>query len=219
MKPGPCKYDFSFNEDPETWLGLQVVIEVSSMAFLTGLAKEAKLSVTAASLVAVAEVESRHNTWALIETWNVNPFSGPIDTYFPHANQILASTNQFVVNGSCPKENPPYPCPNQHLPTLSRNKKLGTGHPGSEISFEFPNTKPAFNSSQEYYAVYFHALVNISAPFDPKTMKSTIPSEFDAGKGIIIAIIADQPGAPTNESCLTEPLILLQQPGGITQTV
>jgi hypothetical protein len=195
------------------------LIEASSLAFLTGLAKEARLPSTAAALVAVAEVESRHNTWALIEVWNTNPFSGPIDTLYPYADQILASTNQFMVNGSCPKENPPYPYPNQHLPTLDWNRKHATGHTGSEVTLVFPDRKPTFKSNEEYFVVYFHALANITVPFNPRNATSRVPTAFDAGKGIIIAVIADRPGAPTKESCVTEPLILLQQPGSITQLV
>lgn len=189
------------------------------MTFLTGLAEQAKLPSTAAALVAVAAVESRHNAWALIDAWNTNPFSGPIDTAYPYANQILASTNQFVVKGSCPKENPPYPYPNQHLPTLEWARKKETGHTGTEITFAFPDGEPMFKSDGEYFAVYFHGLANITLPYDPRKGTSRVPAEFDAGKGIIIAVIADRSGAPTKESCLTAPLILLQQPGSITQSV
>ncbi|KAF2162454.1 hypothetical protein M409DRAFT_69063 [Zasmidium cellare ATCC 36951] len=217
-KPGPCSYDFGVTA-PGSWLALQVLIEVSLMAFLTGLAQEAKLPSTGAALVAVAEVESRHNTWALIEAWNLNPFSGPIDTAYPYADQILASTNAFVVNGSCPKENPPYPYPNQHLPALDWNRKNETGHTGTDITFTFTEQKALFDDDGEYFAVFFHALANISVPFDPKKRTSRVPADFDAGKGIVIAVIADQWGAPTKESCVTAPLILLQQPGSITQLV
>lgn len=123
------------------------------------------------------------------------------------------------MHGSCPRENPPYPYPDQHLPTLEWNRKNETSHPGSEITFEFPDDKPAFKNDVEYFAVYFHALANIAVPFDPKTKTSRVPAKFDAGKGIIIAIIADRYGAPTKESCLTAPLILLQQPGSLTQSL
>lgn len=62
VKPGACKYIFGF-DNAETYLALQVLLEVSSMAFLTGLVQQAKLNATKGALVAIAEVESRHNTW------------------------------------------------------------------------------------------------------------------------------------------------------------
>jgi hypothetical protein len=79
------------------------------MAFLTGLAQQAQLNATKGALTAIGETESRHNTWALMDIWDVSPFAGSFDTSFPYANQILYSTNQFIVPGSCPQENPPYP--------------------------------------------------------------------------------------------------------------
>lgn len=41
IKPGPCVYDFGFGKDVGSYLALQTVIEVSSMAFLTGLILQA----------------------------------------------------------------------------------------------------------------------------------------------------------------------------------
>ncbi|KAK3646853.1 hypothetical protein LTR56_008341 [Elasticomyces elasticus] len=199
-KPGPCKYDFGFT-DPESWLALQVLIEVSSLAFLPGLAEEAIYPSSAAAIAAIAEVESRHNAWALIDIWNVSPFSGPIDTSYPYPEQILALTSR-----SGP-------------PTLDFDKKAAIGHPGSKVTFKFPDKQPSFESSKEYFTVYFHALANITVPFDPKTRTSTIPAEFNAQRGIIIAVITNEPGAPTKESCVSAPLILLQQPALLTQLV
>jgi hypothetical protein len=67
VKPGPCKYDYGVNRAPETYLALQVLLEISSMAFLTGLVQEARLNSTKGALVAIAETESRHNSWALTD--------------------------------------------------------------------------------------------------------------------------------------------------------
>ncbi|KAI9744759.1 MAG: hypothetical protein M1818_001684 [Claussenomyces sp. TS43310] len=222
LKPGPCVYKFPFTS-PKAFLALQVLIEVSSMAFLTGMVQESRTGSTSGALVAVAEVETRHNTWALIDIWKTDPFSGPADTVFPYANQILDMTNIFIVPGSCPAENPIYPNPTQHLPMMSFNASLPgfTGQPGSPIQFTYNNStggkvQPQFACGKDYYAVYFHGVDNISVPFDTKTATSTIPAAFE-GKGVIIAVIADEEGAPTLESVVAGPLVLLEQPGVLTK--
>ena len=70
---------------------------------------------------------------------------------------------------------------------------------------------PDYEAGQSYYAVFFHGLNNISMPFDTKTNSSNIPSSFDT-QGIILVVIADEPGVPTLESVVAGPLFLLQQP-------
>ncbi|MCJ1353256.1 MAG: hypothetical protein MMC33_003241 [Icmadophila ericetorum] len=217
LKPGTCNYTYPYT-DAEGFLAIQVLIEVASQAFLTGLTMEAKLNASKGALVAVAEVETRHNTWALIDVWNANPFTGPADTVFPYANQILDTTKQFIVPGSCPTENPVYPNPDQSLPGLSFNANTTTGRPGANLTFTFPDGAPAYMEGQEYYAVYFHGIFNISVPFDTTTNVSTIPAEFDK-KGIIIAVITDEPGAPTLDSVVAGPAILLEQPKTLTLEV
>ena len=135
VKPGPCRYDYGVNHDPETYLALQVLLEIPSMAFLTGLVQEADLNATKGVLVAIAETESRHNSWALSDIWNVDPLAGPSDTIYPYASHILESTNRFIVPGSCPSQNPIYPNPNPGLPPLDfqRNDSTSAGTPGSSI--------------------------------------------------------------------------------------
>lgn len=59
LKPGPCNYDFMWNNAAE-FLALQNIIEVSSMAFAAALAQQAKAKSTIGTLVAVGETESRH---------------------------------------------------------------------------------------------------------------------------------------------------------------
>ena len=59
IKPGPCKYDYGFTSALE-FLALQNIIEVSSMAFVTGLAQQAKALSTIGALVAISETETRH---------------------------------------------------------------------------------------------------------------------------------------------------------------
>ncbi|RHZ51801.1 uncharacterized protein CDV56_105507 [Aspergillus thermomutatus] len=219
LKPGPCKYEFGFNKStPEIFLALQVYIEVSSMAFLTGLSRQANLNVSKSALMAVGQVETRHNVWSLIDVYNTSPFSGPADTVYPYANQILDTTNNFVVPGSCPKANPVYPNPRQGLPLLAFSKNGTTARLGSKIHFLFedPDNQPQFEDETEYYAVFYHGINTVSVPFDRKTNSSTIPARFDPESSIIMVNIADRRDAPTEESVVAGPLIILEQPGSLT---
>ncbi|RLL97950.1 hypothetical protein CFD26_106273 [Aspergillus turcosus] len=219
LKPGPCKYAFGFNKTtPETFLALQVYIEVSSMAFLTGLSRQANLNISKSALMSIGQVETRHNVWSLIEVFNTSPFSGPADTVYPYANQILDTTNAFVVPGSCPKANPVYPNPRQNLPLLAFSKNGTTARPGSKIHFVFsdPDNQPRFEDATEYYVVFYHGLNTVSVSFDWKTNSSTIPAQFDPQSSIIMVNIADRRDAPTEESVIAGPLIILEQPGSLT---
>ena len=74
---------------------------------------------------------------------------------------------------------------------------------------------PDYADGQDYYAVFFHGVNNITVPFDTKTDSSTIPASFDS-KGIILAVIADTPSAPTLDSVVAGPLLLLQEPANAT---
>lgn len=213
IKPGPCDYLYGLS-DAKSFVATLTLLEISSMAFLTGLIQQATLSETKGALVAVAETESRHETWALMDVWKTNPFAGPTDTSFPYANQILDSTNNFIIPGSCPEENPEYPSPRQHLSQIGYNAKTdSTLTPGTDIELVFHTTPPVWEDDQEYYAVFYHGLNNYSMPFDTKTNTSTIP-DFELNKGLIIIIIADTPGAPTLDSVVAGPVLLLQQPTG-----
>jgi hypothetical protein len=220
VTPGPCKYGFSTTQlEPLVWLSLQTYLETASMAYLTGLVLDASLSVSKSALLAIGTVESRHNTWSLIDVWNTGPFSGPSDTTYPYANQILDATNAFIIPDSCPSENPVYPSPRQNLPQMGFVNKTGTtGHPGSKISFRYTdkNNQPHWNASENYYAVFFHGLNNISVPYDPKINSVAIPRAFDSDAGLIIVSIANTPHAPTEDSVVAGPLILLEQPALLT---
>ncbi|KAH0429006.1 hypothetical protein CcaCcLH18_08759 [Colletotrichum camelliae] len=221
VKPGACKYEYPF-EDATSYLALTTFLEVASMAFLTGLVQEPKSEAARGAMVAIATVESRHETWSLADVWGANPFSGPSDTVFPYANQILDMTNVFVVPGSCPSENPQYPNPNQHLPPLSAASGTKSISPGAEVSFNFtsPTDQPKFNDTKSYYAVFFHAVGNVSIPIDVSSWQTgdsvnvTIPADFEE-KGVIITVLADEPGAPALETVVAGPSILLQQPTAI----
>jgi hypothetical protein len=213
IAPGACKYQYPYYS-PASYLVLQTVIEFASMAFLSGLVPQAKLDISKSALVAISQTETRHLTWGLIDNWNIDPFSGPSDTIYPYANQVLDVTNQFVIPGSCPTANPPYPYPSQHRPQLSHTSPNLL--PGSNITFTYNNASnvPSFDANKQYYAVFFHGLLTISNPFDPATNSSTIPSQFEE-KGIIMAVIADVEGAPTQQSVLAGPNFILLQPAGL----
>ena len=211
ITPGACEYQFPFT-DATTYLELGTLLEVSSMAFLTGLVLQAKLDKSKATLVAIAETESRHNTWSLMDIWHANPFAGPSDTIFPYANEILETTNLFIVPGSCPSENPPYPSPSQKLPYMQNAGNATLEQPGSTLSVNFPykDNQPKFVDGKDYYMVAFHGVANASTPFDVKTGSAVIPKDIEPHKGIIIFVIADCPGAPILDSVVAGPLILSQ---------
>ncbi|KAK9768608.1 hypothetical protein K7432_000595 [Basidiobolus ranarum] len=219
VKPGACKYNYGFTS-AASFLALSTIIEISSMAFLTGLILQAQTNTTKAVLVAIAETESRHETWGLIDIWKADPFGGPSDTVFPYANQVLDVTNEFIVPGSCPKENPTYPEPSQHLPQLSYVSNSTLLAPELPITFSYrnPSLVPNFQEGKDYYAVFFHGLLNISMPFDTKTNSSMIPKDFE-NKGVILAVISDVSGAPTEASVLAGPLIILLQPAELAKLI
>ncbi|KIX93991.1 uncharacterized protein Z520_10328 [Fonsecaea multimorphosa CBS 102226] len=212
VKPGPCQYEYPY-DDPASYIALQTVIEISSMAFLTGLELQAKLTLSKAALVAIAATESRHNTWSLIDNWRSTPFAGPADTVYPYANQILDFTNEWIVNGSCPAENPVYPTPRQNLPQMTPGSGSTGVTPGSTLVFNFtqPDNQPHFTPGKDYYAVFFHGVYNISVPFNTTTNSAVIPPQIEP-LGIIVAVIADEEGAPTKENVLAGTMILPESP-------
>ncbi|KAJ5083403.1 hypothetical protein N7456_012830 [Penicillium angulare] len=212
LKPGPCTYSYGFNKTtPLNFLALQVYLEASSQAFLTGLQLQAKTNASRAALMAIGQTETRHNVWGLIDNWNTDPFSGPADTTYPYANQILELTRSFIT--SYPAENPVYPSPRQALPQMVIWGNGTTATPGSVIQpfFYQPANLPTFESGKDYYAVFYHGVQSISVPYDHVKGKVTIPSVFDQD-GVIIMNIADQEGAPTEDSVIAGPVIILEQP-------
>jgi hypothetical protein len=149
----------------------------------------------------------------LIDVWNVPLFAGPVDAVFPYANQILSTTNAFIVPGSCPAQNPTYPELGQDLVFLGAAKGTKSIAPGANITptFTDPYGILEFKSGKEYYAVFFHATSNITTPFDVKTNSTRIPPRFEE-LGVIVAVVATKPGAPTRESVIGGPGIVLEQP-------
>ena len=217
LKPGPCRYRYPF-QDATSFLALSTIIEIGSIAFLSGLLQQSRTKATSAALLAISGIETRHETWGLIDIWGANPFAGPSETIFPYANQLLDFTNTFVIPGSCPAANPVYPNPSQHLPQLGT--QTTSLQPGSPITFAYSNAShiPAYKPDKDYYAVFFHGLHNISMPFDKKTNSSTIPANFEA-KGLVIAVIADEEGAPTEESVMAGPLLIMEYPSEVNSLV
>lgn len=213
IKPGPCQYSFGFY-DAQSFLALQTVIEVGSMAFLTGLELQAQNNASKGALMAVAQTETRHNTWSLISNWRVDPFAGPVDTFYPYADQILQSTNEWVIDGSCPRENPPYPYPQQALIPLAIDKnRTPTILPGSSLSVTSQKSYQGtlFGNDTDYYAVFLHGLSNTTQPFHAHNLSTTVPVQFEQ-KGVFAMVIATEKSAPTRESVIAGPLILLELP-------
>ncbi|KAL2120189.1 hypothetical protein VTJ04DRAFT_4215 [Mycothermus thermophilus] len=221
VKPGACKYLFPF-QDPVSYLAYLTVVEISSMAFLTGLVQDVVSDRSKGAIAAISQTEARHEVWALTNLWRESPFGGPSDTSFPYANQILYSTRGRIVPGSCPSENPEYPTPRQILPGLSAPPDTQSLSPGATITLTFPDPdgiQPEFDPDTQYYGVFFHGLLNYSVPIDTsgypeKPVTVTIPEEIEH-TGIIVALVADEPGAPTKESVVAGPAIILEQPAKI----
>ena len=213
-KPGPCKYDFGFGADPTTFLATQALIEAASMAFLTGLVQEAKLNASKGALTATSQTETRHEVWALIDIWNTSPFAGPIDTVYPYANQIIDLTSVFIVPGTCPKSNPVYPDPRQGLPRIDTVRNTTSLKPGHAIEVVF-SEEPKFEEGKDYYAVFFHGFLNITVPFDLTRKRSTIPAAFE-DLGVTLMVVANEVGAPSLESVVAGPLVIVNQPEAIS---
>ncbi|KAH6612891.1 ferritin-like domain-containing protein [Chaetomium sp. MPI-SDFR-AT-0129] len=220
LKPGRCQYNFPI-ADPLSYLAFMTVLEISSMAFLTGLVQDAKLDWSHGAIAAVSQTEARHEVWALTQLWKESPFGGPTETTFPYANQILYSTHNLVVPGSCPPENPEYPYPRQLLPALSAAPDTKSLTPGSTIKLAFTDkdNQPEFDPDEKYYAVFFHGMRNISVPLDTskfpeQPISVTIPKAFE-GRGVMVALVANEPGAPTKQSVVAGPSVILEQPAAL----
>ena len=216
LVPGACKYDYGFGTNAVLFLALQQLIELVSMSFLSGLAREAQLDASKGALVALATVEARHTVWSLQDVFAASPFAGPADTAYPYAKQILNTTRQFIVPGSCPPENPPYPEPNQNLPVMQTVFNSSEVAPDGHAVFEF-QPQITFDQGKEYFVVFSHGVENISVPFDTETQSATVPN-FDH-RGLALAVLADTPGAPTEESVLAGPDVMVFQPSSLSQIV
>jgi hypothetical protein len=195
-------------------MGAVVFIEAGSLAFLSGLIQVAQLNATKAALVAVAQVESRHSTWSLSFGFGADPFTGPVETVYPYPNQILATEDFWIIPGSCPAANPPYPIGGQDIPPLTYFPYVSDIRPGGALWLTYVNPNRTANiiPGKQYYSVTFHALYNITQPFNPVRGNMTIPAEIEP-RGMVVICIADEPGAPTPESVVAGPIILTLSPG------
>ncbi|KAK4497013.1 hypothetical protein PRZ48_011462 [Zasmidium cellare] len=181
-KPAPCAYSFN-TTTPLSFLLRQTLIEASGPAFLPGLTSQAKDPRSQGVLTSLSQIEVRHGTWSALELFGADPFTGPADTLYPYPMQILSQVAQYIVPGSCPKDNPPFPNPAPRAALMTVNPPFPQA--GDEIEFVFPvpQQQPKFMPGKEYFVVYFHALGNISTKYDVRSGKSQIPGEFDKGRG------------------------------------
>lgn len=90
--------------------------------------------------------------------------------------------------------------------------------PGAVLTLLFPDptNQPVFDEDTQYYAVFFHGLLNMSIPIETagypeRPVTVTIPVACET-KGIIIALVADEEGAPTMDSVVAGPAVILEQP-------
>ncbi|KAH9570993.1 hypothetical protein CY35_02G070600 [Sphagnum magellanicum] len=214
--PGPCKYEYGLTGDPAQYLAFATFVELTSMAFVSGLTEQAKLNISKGAIAVIGQAETRHQVWFLTDIWGSPkygglPFAGPVDTFYPYATQILDTTNGFILDGSCPPANPPYPIGAQNLPRLTYNTNTtSTLAPGTTIEL-IVETRPGrqLAKADNYYAVFFHALNTYSVPFNTSTGIVSIPAQIEP-LGLLLIAIADEPGAPTAESVLAGPLPILQ---------
>ncbi|KAJ5898426.1 hypothetical protein N7504_008714 [Penicillium tannophilum] len=93
-----------------------------------------------------------------------------------------------------------------------------TATPGSQIQPYFYQSanQPKFQTGKKYYAVFYHGVNTISVPYDWQKGIVTIPNEFDVASGIIIVNIADEKDAPTENSVVAGPMVILEQPVALT---
>lgn len=217
IKPGQCKYDFNLTS-PVAFLLQQIYFEAATPLFMPGLTQLVTVPKSTSQIAAHAEAENRHNVASLVDIWGTNPFGGPVETYYPYPYQILAQSGVFIVPGSCPQENPPFPNPPPRAGAPATfNKTLSGGKvpgPGDVMQFTYPSPtmQPRFRRGAQYFAVFFHALSNISVPLELPASTARIPGVFEKAKGAIIAVVADSAGAPTEGSVVAGPVILIQQP-------
>ena len=82
----------------------------------------------------------------------------------------------------------------QDIPALTYFPTLSDIRPGGDLMLAYVNNSRQANivPGKQYYSVTFHALYNVSAPFEPSTGKMTIPEDIE-DKGMIVV----SPEVPT----------------------
>ena len=75
----------------------------------------------------------------------------------------------------------------QDIPALTYYPTVSDISPGGQLVLAYVNaSRPAkIVPGKQYYSVTFHALFNVSAPFEPSTGKMTIPADIE-DKGMIM---------------------------------
>lgn len=119
--------------------------------------------------------------------------------------------------GSCPAANPPYPSPDQALPPFGVAGDTASVAPGATAALNFTDAanQPVFAKGEQYRAVFFHGVTNISVPVEVsrwpgEAITITVPRQFEE-RGVIIAVIANETGAPDLDAVIAGPQISLQQ--------
>jgi len=218
-KPGKCKYNYGFQEantlvtQAQTYMALVSVIELGSMAYLTGLAQNSSTAAGLATIMGVISAETRHLTWVNSAVLAGDPFAGPSDTVYPYATQILSNTKQFVIDGSCPSGNPTYPIGDQLLPKLSP-ANTSMIQEGGFIDLTFKNAShgdhspPSLKTGDNISVVFFHSLWNYTVPItvdDPSVLRAQIPN-ITSWSGELIVTLTDQQSIQKAKDVIAGPL-------------
>lgn len=190
------------------------------------------------TVTAIAETEARHETWALLDIWGASPFAGPADTSFPYANPILDTTRPFVVAGSsCPAANPPVPATAAEPAGAERRAGDGVAGAGGRGSASRSRTRatsrgfrvgPSGAAPAATTPSIFRGVANVSVAIDASRWA---PAGWERDRVVVVddpggdpgaasrptgasssPVVADAPGAPTEESVVAGPGIMLEQP-------
>jgi hypothetical protein len=218
-KPGKCQYDYSFQLEntsvaqAQTYMRLVSVIELGSMAYLTGLAQNSSTATGLATIMGAISAETRHLTWVNSAVLSGDPFVGPADTVYPYATQILSNIKEFIINGSCPAENPTFPVGDQLLPKLSF-ANTSMIQQGGFIDITFKNASngdhspPSLKKGDQIGVVFFHSLWNYTVPIivdDPTVLRAQIPN-ITSWSGELFVTLTDQQTVHKAEDVIAGPL-------------
>ncbi|PWN91062.1 hypothetical protein FA10DRAFT_302238 [Acaromyces ingoldii] len=223
IKPGRCQYLYGFEDIKNRTLQVQKYmvivseIEIGSMAYLTGLAQQAESAETLATIMGTISAETRHLTFVNGQVLRIGSFVGPTDTVYPWPLQILSTTKQLIVPGSCPKQNPEYPSPDQKLPKLSLNTSasdIKRANGTMNIAFAKPSggdLPPLQRSSPEasnLHAIFFNSLFNytVKASFlEDGSIFVNMPT-LTANNGNLLVAIANTSNVRSKEDIVAGPL-------------
>ena len=129
LKPGACRYEYGFTNAME-YLALQNIIEVASMAFLTGLAQQAKALSTQGALVALGEVEARHEVCLFQYEWLVPSLAYIVLDLGSHRRLGPRSFRRSSRHLIPIRQSDPLPCPGR----IYHPRKLPSGESALSLS-------------------------------------------------------------------------------------